>query len=222
MLRMEYFRNNFVLPLFFNNDNIKKIKVLDVGSLDVNGSYKSLFSDSTFDYQGLDVIHGSNVNIVPENIYNWREISDNTYDIIISGQCFEHVEFPWILFGEICRCLKNNSLMCIITPRLQGRHRYPVDTFRYDVDGYIALCKYWNMIPIHVSFNEAPLNASLEWYSSLGDCMLIAKKPNEWNGSIDISNYKFKNFPVDILNSNFLPQNYHPAFLADRINKLSK
>ena len=44
-----------------------KATVLDVGSQDVNGTYKPLFAG--WEYKGLDICPGSNVDIVVENIY---------------------------------------------------------------------------------------------------------------------------------------------------------
>lgn len=39
-----------------------KIRVLDVRSYDVNGTYKLLFPDNKYDYQGLDMAEG----LIPE------------------------------------------------------------------------------------------------------------------------------------------------------------
>jgi len=46
-----------------NNDNLK---VLDVGSFDVNGSYRDLFG---IGYTGLDIIDGPKVDIVTSSVY---------------------------------------------------------------------------------------------------------------------------------------------------------
>lgn len=51
ILRMQWFVDNYASKI-----NIKdKIKVLDVGSYEVNGSYKHLFTEHKFDYWGLDI-----------------------------------------------------------------------------------------------------------------------------------------------------------------------
>lgn len=171
---MEWFVNNYVIKNLHCYES--KVRVLDVGSCDVNGSYKQYFPTEIFEYHGLDMCEGKNVDIVPKYAYDWSEVENESFDVVISGQCLEHVEFPWVIFFEMCKVMKPNGLMCILTPRSQNRHRFPVDTFRYDVDGYIALCKYYNLIPLHVSQNKAPITATKEWFSHLGDCMLVAKK----------------------------------------------
>ncbi len=76
------------------------MSVLDVGSHDVNGSYKSLFSETDFKYTGLDMADGPNVDIVPENTYSWKEIEDNSYDVVISEQALEHVDFFGLQFQK--------------------------------------------------------------------------------------------------------------------------
>ena len=67
-------------------------KVLDVGSRDTNGSYKKIFEG--WEYIGLDVVPGKNVDYVPDAPYCWEKIADETFDIVISGQALEHIEYP--------------------------------------------------------------------------------------------------------------------------------
>jgi SAM-dependent methyltransferase len=106
-------------------------KLLDVGSYDVNGSYREL-SPSTYTYTGLDISAGDNVDIVAPDLYKWP-IPDNSYDLVISGQCMEHVEAPWLWIQEIYRVSK--SIAIIIAPWSCGEHRFPVDCWRILPDG---------------------------------------------------------------------------------------
>jgi SAM-dependent methyltransferase len=79
-------------------------KVLDVGSYNVNGTYRPIFG-SGYSYQGLDISPGPNVDIVANNLYRWP-VEDNFYDLVISGQCLEHVEAPWLWIDEVYRVCK--------------------------------------------------------------------------------------------------------------------
>ena len=106
-------------------------KLLDVGSYDINGSYRELVP-STYTYTGLDISAGENVDIVVPDLYKWP-IPDNSYDIVISGQCLEHVEAPWLWIQEIYRICKNIAI--IIAPWSCGEHRFPVDCWRILPDG---------------------------------------------------------------------------------------
>ncbi|MBA4373180.1 MAG: hypothetical protein C0402_10010 [Thermodesulfovibrio sp.] len=121
----------------------EKIRVLDVGSYGVNGTYKEIFSDpQKYDYVGLDVNPGPNVDYVPADSYSWPELKDEAFEVIISGQAFEHIEFPWLVIDEMKRTLKKNGLICIVAPSRGPEHKYPVDCWRYYPDGFRALAKW--------------------------------------------------------------------------------
>lgn len=71
------------MPQYF-----KGIKVLDIGSLDINGNNRYLFEDYT--YTGIDIGEGANVDIVCRG-HEFK--SKDKFDLIISSECFEHDEF---------------------------------------------------------------------------------------------------------------------------------
>lgn len=121
----------------------EKTKILDVGSYGVNGTYKEIFSDSMkYIYTGLDVNPGPNVDYTPTDPYSWPELQDESFDVIISGQAFEHIEYPWLIIEEMNRVLKKNGLICIVAPSRGPEHKYPVDCWRYYPDGFRALAKW--------------------------------------------------------------------------------
>jgi hypothetical protein len=49
------------------------LRILDVGSQDVNGSYRQIFSEPRWSYTGLDMTAGPNVDIVVRTRYVWTE-----------------------------------------------------------------------------------------------------------------------------------------------------
>ena len=121
--------------------------VLDVGSMDLGGGcHRDIFKD--YWYTGLDIAPGNNVDVVVENPYNWKEINHIEYDIIISGQCLEHVEYPWLTFQEMNNVLTIGGICCITVPSRGPIHRYPVDCYRFLPDGMEALGKYvgWEVV----------------------------------------------------------------------------
>jgi len=140
-------------------------KVLDVGSKvcgrDKHGYGFVLKKLSKVEYHGLDIEPGDNVDIVVADPYNWRELEDESFDIVISGQLLEHVEFFWILFKEMVRVLKPGGYMCVIAPKLQKQHRFPVDCWRFLPDGMGALAKWAGITCIsaearHFSYADKP------------------------------------------------------------------
>jgi SAM-dependent methyltransferase len=194
---MKWFKENYLS----NFDKNRTISVLDVGSQCVPGqvdTYKVFFNELPFKYIGLDMIKGHNVDIAVKNAYQWDEVSNDFCDVLISGQMFEHVEFPWFTILEMARVLKPNGLICIIVPSMQKLHRYPVNCQNYFSDGMIALAKYAGLTILHASTNYAPTKASIEWYNmDIQDTMLIGKKPNDWKAkNFDKVNYSCE--PVDL------------------------
>jgi SAM-dependent methyltransferase len=92
-----------ILPEYFVN----KI-VLDVGSGDINGNNRFLFEDC--EYEGNDVIEANNVTIVSKT--KDLTFEDNTFDTIISTECFEHDPEYKDSFIKIYKMLKPNGLFC--------------------------------------------------------------------------------------------------------------
>jgi SAM-dependent methyltransferase len=223
---MKWFRDNF----FKENDNETSIIVLDAGSQCVPGqsaTYKIYFNKEPFKYIGLDMVEGYNVDITLKNPYQWEEISDNFCDVLISGQVFEHIEFPWFTISEIARVVKPNGLICIIVPSMQGLHRFPVNCQNYFSDGMIALAKYAGLETVHASTNYAPQNAAVEWYSGAQDTMLIARKPESWKpNNFSIVNYICE--PADLVKTatgfiSIEEQNWYKIYkLKNRIKKYIK
>ena len=200
MLRMEWFIKNHI-------PNISdKLMVLDVGSMNLNGSYKPLFRSDKFDYFGLDMETGENVDIVISNPYNWKQLNTDSFDIVISGQAFEHIEFFWLIMSEMVRVLKKDGLLCIVAPNGFPEHRYPVDCYRFFTDGMVALARYTNLEVIHAHTNKAPVGAE-GWYSiDSADSMLVAKKPYSGETQlINVNTYQCKPIDQDTINGGMLP-----------------
>ena len=76
--------------------------VLDVGSYDVNGTYRPLVTGLGWHYTGLDVSDGPNVDLVSPDPYHFP-IADDTYDIVMTGSTMEHVEAIWLWVPELVR-----------------------------------------------------------------------------------------------------------------------
>jgi SAM-dependent methyltransferase len=112
----------------------RKLRVIDIGSKDINGCYRSLFSDQI--YTGYDVDSGPNVDIIGgiEGLYNFP-FRDNKFDVAISGQTIEHVEDIYAWVKEIARIVKPTGLIAIIGPNSFKEHRFPVDCWRILPDG---------------------------------------------------------------------------------------
>ena len=90
----------------------KDSKVLEIGSLDINGSIRKFFSDC--EYVGVDVGEGKNVDIVCPG----QELDhpNDTYDVSCSCNCFEHNPH-WIeTFRNMHRMTKPGGLVFVSVP----------------------------------------------------------------------------------------------------------
>jgi SAM-dependent methyltransferase len=152
-------------------------EILDLGSYDVNGSYKSFVNDSAWHYQGLDMEAGKNVDIVVQSPYFWKEINSKSKDVVISGQAFEHVEFFWILIDEIVRVVKPGGLICIIAPSRGYEHRYPVDCWRFYPDAFRALARYAGLELLHVETQWEDKGYTVDDSDSWGDTIAVMQRP---------------------------------------------
>lgn len=156
----------------------QRLYILDIGSQDVNGSYKPLFENPLWKYHGLDTAAGKNVDIIVKDNYKWNEISDSSFDVVISGQAFEHIEYPWLTMQEISRVLKKDGLICIIAPSSGPEHKYPLDCWRIYPDGFKALAKWAKLEPLSVYTqwdDEGYDQDSAMWH----DSVLIAKQSSK-------------------------------------------
>ncbi len=119
----------------------KNISVIDIGGMNINGSYADIFSGPEFTYKAADIVPSEYVDIVLKDPYH-LPFEDGRHEIIISGQAFEHVEFFWELFREMVRVLNQGGMIILIAPSSGPIHKYPVDCYRFYPDAYVALAKY--------------------------------------------------------------------------------
>jgi hypothetical protein len=155
----------------------KPLRILDVGSLDVNGTYRPLFDDPHWHYTGLDLEAGPGADVVIESPYSWRSMKARSFDVVVSGQAFEHIEFPWITILEITRLLVDGGLVCIIVPSGGHEHRYPLDCWRFYPDGAQALARWGDLEVLSVSTAWVPVRDYDDDSAAWADTVLVARKP---------------------------------------------
>lgn len=156
-------------------DKSSILNILDIGSFDSNQepfNYGLLFNEKNWNYFGMDIREGPNVDVVVSDIYNWVEITDESYDVVVSGQAFEHMEYFWKSIVEIERILKPGGFCCIIAPSTGPVHRNPFDCYRFTAEGMNAIGKYAGMEVL-----ECYTQVSHIW----NDSVLICKKSESKN-----------------------------------------
>lgn len=109
-------------------------RVLDIGSLDVNGCVREYFTD----YTGLDMRPGPNVDIVA----NAHKIpfSDQYFDLVLNLETMEHDDRFWETAREMYRVCIYGGHVVITAPTIGfPKHDYPSDYWRFLPEGMISL-----------------------------------------------------------------------------------
>lgn len=134
-----------------------ELRILDVGSRRVSRdqkTYRRYFGNPLWEYIGADIEAGLNVDVVLDEPYRWQ-FASASFDVVISGQCLEHVPEPWLWVVEVARVLMVGGLTCLIAPAEWPEHKNPVDCYRYLPDGMKALAKWANLTVIDVGMKAA-------------------------------------------------------------------
>jgi SAM-dependent methyltransferase len=120
-------------PIYFTNK-----RVLDCGSLDINGNNRYLFTDCW--YLGIDVSEGNNVDfVIPIHKFNYP---NESFDVIISTECFEHDMYYEKSLKNICRLLKPNGLF-LFTCATDGRGEHGTQRTTPENSPMTALSNYY-------------------------------------------------------------------------------
>lgn len=116
-----------------------KGRILEIGSLDVNGTPRDLFVGT--DYIGVDIRPGPGVDKVMSGAK--LGFPDASFDGVLYLETMEHDRTFWLTLSEIARVLKDGGRV-IITTRGIGYplHNHPGDYFRFteqffqELEGY--------------------------------------------------------------------------------------
>jgi SAM-dependent methyltransferase len=154
----------FVKSIF--SEHFKNKKVLDVGSGDINGNNRFLFEEC--EYVGNDVVFAPNVTIVSKT--KDLPFEDETFDTIISTECFEHDSEYAQSFQKIYSMLKNGGLFCFTCasvgrPEHGTRRTTPADS--YGTMGMLTdMQDYYKNLTIQDVNEVLPLNDSFVYWDS--------------------------------------------------------
>lgn len=150
-------------------DRSRPLRVLDIGSYDVNGSYRTLFDAPAWSYTGVDLEAGPGVDIALQSPYRFP-LPSSSFDLVITGQAFEHVEFFWQTWLEMLRVARPGAEIFLIAPSRGPEHRYPQDCWRFYPDAYRALARLGGceLLEVTTDWEPHPDPGSSVWGDTVG------------------------------------------------------
>jgi SAM-dependent methyltransferase len=121
------------LPEYFLNQ-----RVLEIGSLDINGSIRQFFEHC--DYTGIDVSHGPGVDQVC--LGHEFDAPDGSFDVTVSCECFEHNPHWRETLANMIRLTRPGGLL-ILTCASTGRIEHGT-TRTTPKDSPLTIAKGWD------------------------------------------------------------------------------
>lgn len=105
---------------------VSGLKVLEIGSYNVNGSPRPLFADAA-KYVGVDTRAGPDVDVVMDA----RDYSGKGFDVVVCMETLEHDRDPAEVLKAAFNALKEGGLL-IVTAASTGRMPHSVDGGAWD------------------------------------------------------------------------------------------
>ena len=157
--QMFFFTNvKSFFPAYF-----KSTKVLEVGSLDINGNVRGFFEEC--DYTGIDIGPGPMVDLV----CNGEDYGSkaHSYDVVISTEVFEHTaDWDFILMNML-RLMKKTGITIFSCAGL-GRQQHGTSLFNADAAPHVAVGSDY-----YRNLAEADFRAAFQLEYWFSDCFFV-------------------------------------------------
>lgn len=165
------------------------IEVVDLGSMNVNGSYRDLFPEETR-YVGVDLEAGPGVDFVLEDFYQ-LPFDSASIDLVISGQMLERCGQFWRVFKEIERILRPEGKAFIIAPSAGPVRRHSIDGYRFYPDSFKAIADWSKLRLVHSYTDErGPWCDSVGVFQKGGSLERVARlKPRKITANYQVATH---------------------------------
>lgn len=145
------------------------LKVIELGSRDVNGSPRLLVNVlKPAEYVGVDLREGAGVDAVGDVACGFMDDRHGQFDLVISTETLEHVQ-SWPLFVRAMKMFCRTGGEILLTTRSPGfpHHEHPSDYWRFTTENLTWAFKDCDELDLRVD-PEAP------------GVFLHCRKPENW------------------------------------------
>ena len=135
-----------------DNISLKEInskRILEVGSLDVNGTLRDgIERMDPSEYIGVDIMEGRGVDIIckAENLV--EKFGEESFDFVLSTCMLEHILDWKTCVSNIKRVCKKGGIILIIVPSMYPYHEYPNDYWRFKKDDIIRIFREFEILKL--------------------------------------------------------------------------
>lgn len=181
------------IDLYLKRD--RHYDILDFGSRSrraTTPTHRDLFDGYDVSITGVDVLAGHNVDIVMTRPYR-IPMKSNSVDVVVTGQVFEHIPFPWVSFLELCRVLKPGGYIFLTAPS-RGHVHNTMDSWRYYPDSMRSLAAFSRMRleEAYTDFPPAQDGSALHDLAEItrvhywGDTVGVFRKPQRYSRAVPV------------------------------------
>lgn len=126
-----------VLKFVTQNTKMREVqgkKVLEIGSLDVNGTVRPhLVKFKPKEYVGMDIREGNGVDIVWCGELLLRKFPKNSMDMVISTETLEHVKDWKVCISNMKQVCREDGIILLTCRSFGfGEHKEPDDYWRFE------------------------------------------------------------------------------------------
>ena len=108
-------------------------RVLEVGSLDVNGSVRPMvMARNPKEYIGVDIVDGPGVDQVLDACELVEHFGENSFDMVISTEMLEHTDDWAASIANMLTVLKPGGIIVLTTRSIGFAYHHPPDRWRYN------------------------------------------------------------------------------------------